>query len=100
MTDTIRCPSCRGAKKVPKLGGMIGECNTCKGKGEILAADKVKPVISSPEEFGSALEAIKQVANCVPASKIEHKADIVTLPAEPDIKVDGKKALYTRKTVR
>lgn len=46
----IRCPSCRGSKKVPKLGGMIGDCNTCKGKGEILESDRPAPIVIPVDE--------------------------------------------------
>lgn len=31
----IKCPSCKGAKKVVKLGLMEGDCNTCEGAGVI-----------------------------------------------------------------
>jgi hypothetical protein len=101
MTDSIRCPACRGAKKVPKLGGMIGECNTCSGKGTILAVDKPKPVIVEPVETN--IDIIKAVAEAVPVSTVEpDKFTVevlkpVALPEEPQIKVDGKKALYKRK---
>lgn len=40
MDELVRCNSCRGSKKVAKLGGMIGECNTCKGAGRIKPAEK------------------------------------------------------------
>ncbi len=85
MTETVRCPSCRGSKKVPKLGGMIGDCNTCEGEGFIKAADKVKPVMSVPE--ASPKEIISAVADSIPCSTVD----------TPDVKVDGKKALYRRK---
>lgn len=88
MTDTIRCPACRGAKKVPKLGGMIGECNTCKGKGNILACDKPAKVEITVEDV-CAKEMINAVADCVPATTVE--------PIEADVKIDGKRALYKRK---
>lgn len=84
MSDTVRCPACRGAKKVPKLGGMIGECNTCSGKGTIFAVDKVKPVAVEVVEVNA--DIIKAVSDAVPVSTVE-----------PDVKVDGKKALYKRK---
>lgn len=112
MTDSIRCPACRGAKKVPKLGGMIGECNTCSGKGTILAVDKPKPVVVEPIETNA--DIIKAVSAAVPVTTLElkdmpqhtHSQDKfsvevlkpVSLPEEPAIKVDGKKALYKRKT--
>lgn len=93
MTDSIRCPSCRGAKKVPKLGGMIGECNTCIGKGTILLADK--PAKPEPVTLVDVIskELINAVADSVPATTIE-----VNPAIEPDVKIDGKKALYKRKT--
>lgn len=89
MTDSIRCPSCRGAKKVPKLGGMVGECNTCVGKGTILAIDKPIKVEAVTLEDVISKELINAVADCVPASEIQ--------PVEVDIKIDGKKAIYKRK---
>lgn len=91
MTDTIRCPACRGAKKVPKLGGMIGECNTCSGKGQIKAIDKPVKVEATIEDVISK-ELINAVADCVPASSV------TPISSQPDIKIDGKKALYKRKT--
>ncbi len=96
MTESIRCPACRGSKKVAKLGGMLGECNTCSGKGTILAADKPKPVEVTVEDVISK-ELINAVADCVPASDIQHKSTIETLPVTPDVKIDGKKAIYKRK---
>ncbi len=85
MTDTVRCPSCRGAKKVPKLGGVIGECNTCEGTGKIKACDKVMPIINEPAPELNDL--IKATAEALPVA------------VEPDnaIKVDGKRAIYKRK---
>ncbi len=97
MTDTIRCPACRGAKKVPKLGGMIGECNTCTGNGTILACDKPLKLEPVTIEDVISKELINAVADSVPASDIQHKATIETLPVMPDVKIDGKKALYRRK---
>lgn len=94
MDNMIRCPACRGMKKVPKLGGMIGECNTCKGVGQIKDCDKPKPVIVDAPNNDIAI--IKSVADCVPSSTIkEVKEDV--LPEEPTIKVDRKKAIYKRK---
>jgi RecJ-like exonuclease len=85
MSDTVRCPSCRGAKKVPKLGGVIGECNTCNGEGKIKACDKVMPIINEPAPELNDL--IKATAEALPVA------------VEPDnaIKVDGKRAIYKRK---
>ena len=91
MSETVRCPSCRGAKKVPKLGGMIGECNTCSGKGTILLADKPVKVEVTIEDVISQ-ELINAVADSVPATSIE-----VLKPIEQNVKIDPKKALYKRK---
>lgn len=106
MTDTVRCPSCRGAKKVAKLGGIVGECNTCKGKGTILAIDKPQPIAQVVEPVANNI--IKAVADCVPTSLVDVYKDVsnagtlefkndVVLPEEPQIKIDPKKALYKRK---
>lgn len=94
MTDTIRCPACRGCKKVPKLGGMIGECNTCSGKGTILAVDKPVKVEAVTIEAVKEKEFINAVADCVPVTTLELKQHAVI---KPDVKIDGKKALYKRK---
>jgi hypothetical protein len=78
-------------KRVAKLGGMIGDCNLCSGKGEIREAERVKPVAITVEDVCSK-ELIHAVADCVPASSVE--AELVT----PDVKIDGKRALYKRKS--
>lgn len=93
MTDKVRCPSCRGAKKVPKLGGMIGECNTCGGKGSINACDKPKPVIVEPSVPVDNI--IQAVADSIPCTTLEVK-DIPTINSDT-VKVDPKRALYKRK---
>ncbi len=95
MTEFIRCPACRGAKKVPKLGGMIGECNTCSGKGTILAVDKPVKVVATLEDVISK-ELVNAVADCVPASSVPDKFSVEVLKPV-DVKIDGKKALYKRK---
>jgi len=87
MSDKIRCPACRGAKKVPKLGGVVGDCNTCNGDGQINACDKPKPVIVEPVKPVN--EIIEQVADCLPASEPE--------PEPIQKKVNGKRAVFKRK---
>ncbi len=84
MSTRVRCPACRGAKKVPKLGGIVGECNTCTGKGTILESEKVSKVV--PATITPVSDVISAVADSVPASTVE-----------VDVKVDGKRALYKRK---
>ncbi len=106
MSELVRCPSCRGAKKVAKLGGVIGECNTCNGEGKIKASDKPIPVMA--ESLPMTSELIKATANALPVSEqvdnylkagIAVLHDIVdkTIPAGEAIKVDGKRAIYKRK---
>lgn len=88
MIDTVRCPSCRGAKKVPKLGGVIGECNTCNGDGKIKAIDKPVNVVNEPAPELNDL--IRATAEALPVAVEE-------LPVSEAIKVDGKRAIYKRK---
>ena len=85
MSDMVRCPSCRGAKRVPKLGGMIGDCSTCDAKGKIKACDKPVPVVA--------------VVEPVVADIVEQVAEVIAI-TEPEINTEEKrKALYKRKTV-
>lgn len=100
MSDRIRCPNCFGAKQVMKLGAMMGDCNTCNGKGSILESERpiavVAPVIEPVKDI------IKAVSEAIPVSTVDDKFTVEVLkplPEEPAIKVDGKKALYKRKTV-
>jgi hypothetical protein len=106
MTDKIRCPSCRGSKKVAKLGGMIGTCNTCNGLGEINSCDKPLPI--NPEHTTIPSELIHAVSNCVPSSELNVNADTVTITKDINmpnvnevkidtVKFDPKKAIYKRK---
>jgi len=37
-----KCPSCKGAKKMIKLGGMEGDCNKCSGAGYVSKEEEVK----------------------------------------------------------
>lgn len=79
--DMVRCPSCRGAKKMAKLGGVIGDCNTCNGDGKIKACDKPVSVVVVNEPV---CDIVSQVAECLPVSNV-------------DTKIDGKRAVYKRK---
>lgn len=44
----IPCETCKGGKLMMKLGGIYGECNTCKGIGEVR---KLKPKEESKITF-------------------------------------------------
>ncbi len=79
MTDMIRCPGCRGAKKVPKLGGMIGDCNMCSGNGEILEVDR--PVMVKIENGPANADIIAATAQALPVSDNEnHSHSIEIIP--------------------
>lgn len=57
----IRCPACRGAKKVAKLGGMTGDCNCCLGKGEIKESDRPVMVMAPiPEPVAEIVRATSE----------------------------------------
>jgi len=68
--EKVRCPACRGSKQVPKLGGMLGDCNQCQGQGCINAADKVVPV--KVQEQSQVPNIVEQVAECTPVSNLKH----------------------------
>lgn len=66
MTDEmIRCPACRGRKQVEKLGGVVGDCNTCKAEGKIKACDK--PVIVIPVVDVASIGIIDAVSRMQPS---------------------------------
>ena len=88
--DKVRCTVCRGAKQVIKLGGMMGNCNLCKGEGEINQCD-VPIVPGKVVELVNEATIVKQVANATP--------EVLKVPDDVSVKVDGKRAIYKRKTV-
>ena len=81
--ELIRCNACRGRKMIEKLGGVLGECNTCKGSGKIKAADKTKikadnidaacEVVPVSENYVEIIDAVAQAS----PSQIEPAVDIV-----------------------
>ena len=85
--EMIRCPSCRGSKKVAKLGGVIGDCNTCEGKGQIKAVDKpvpvVAPIVVPVSEVMEATARVIQSApkpGNIPVEKIQAAVESVSKP--------------------
>lgn len=43
----VKCPKCKGAKKMVKLGAIEGDCNECQGAGVIKKEEaKIEPVES------------------------------------------------------
>lgn len=113
--ELIRCPSCRGRKQVEKLGGVIGECNTCKGDGKIKQCDKPSPPMSNHDAvYGSAnkVDIVAATARAVPnqvdpLESAQSKLQDETTP-EPILEVEsksvvkrlnaqGKRAVFKRK---
>ena len=91
--DSIRCSNCRGAKKVAKLGGMIGDCNLCLGTGLMAGDERSKAVtVEAVEPASDVIKAVASVA-AIQINKVEPVIEAV----EP-VKVDAKKAIYKRKT--
>lgn len=72
MVTTVRCPHCRGAKKVPQLGGIIGNCRLCKGDGQIKQVDKPVEVIANVavDVTDGVCEIRELVANVVPEPNV------------------------------
>lgn len=81
--EMIRCPACRGAKKVAKLGGMIGDCNSCKGKGEIKECDK--PVIVMAPIPEPVAEIVKAVSEAVAVSPEPTTQELPLKTSKPNI---------------
>ena len=99
----VTCPTCRGAKEMMKLGGMIGKCNLCHGSGKINHCDL--PVIKEIVPAENVGELVKRVGEAVPWSGNKTQSVKATpaqevqkpQPIEETLKVERKKALYKRK---
>lgn len=94
--DKVRCPVCLGAKKVAKLGGMIGDCNNCKGEGTVEQEERlvtVVPVVNCDVD-----EIKKAVSNALPINvQVQKVVEPIKLEKKPVVKVDPKKVLYKHK---
>lgn len=44
MSERIRCPACKGLKKVFKLGSIEGNCDECRGVGSIAFLPPIETV--------------------------------------------------------
>lgn len=74
MSDVlVRCTSCRGTKKLAKLGGVIGDCNLCDGTGKIKESEKPVMTQSVNLEHVHTSSVIAAVAKAVPfKTALEH----------------------------
>ena len=92
MSELIRCCACRGSKMVAKLGGILGECNTCNGSGKIKAVDKPKPVpvVELDESVADIIDAVEGVSMC--------GGEAVFKPKPKAVVSNGiKRAVFTKK---
>lgn len=113
--NTVRCPACRGSKTVAKLGGVMGECNTCTGTGKIKEIDKpvaVMPIVDAtatsiidlvsqvqPIQIDP-LEISEGVAVGEPVSAIPLNPTIAPIAKgepNPQVKLNPSRAIYKRK---
>ena len=90
MAHEIRCPRCKGLKRIPLLGGMVGDCPQCEGIGKVVAEEVIQPAIVAEPEPSA--EVIKEVQKAVDNVKQPVLID------EP-VKMDKKRAIYKRKKV-
>jgi hypothetical protein len=111
--ELVRCPSCRGRKQVEKLGGVLGDCNTCLGEGKIKLCDKPLPPLSQSEAVYGNKDVIEAVSRAVPcqidpleddASRLQD--ELIVDVVEPvvvesksvkKINTQGKRAVFKRK---
>lgn len=62
--EMIRCPACKGTKKVSGLGMIVNDCTMCYATGKIKASDKPKTIEQVVEE--SVKEVIAEVSKQEP----------------------------------
>lgn len=58
----IRCPVCRGGKKMLLMGNIYGKCTCCKGKGSIDESERPKVVEQPVSEDKFVVDVIDAVA--------------------------------------
>jgi hypothetical protein len=59
MADSVRCPTCRGYKKVNGIGGIERDCHKCSGKGTV-APEAVVVTQMAAAATDEIVEAIKK----------------------------------------
>jgi len=110
--ELVRCPSCRGRKQVEKLGGVLGDCNTCVGEGKIKLCDKPLPPLSQHDAVYGDKNVIDAVSKVMPnpidhleseASRllddviVEPVIQIETKSVAKKVNASGKRAVFKRK---
>jgi DnaJ-class molecular chaperone len=71
-----KCPCCRGAKKVLKLGVLTGTCDTCDGKGYVeREPEKQVVTVQSGEELSITTDGKNVKAKSVKQASKKDKAE-------------------------
>jgi hypothetical protein len=100
----VTCPTCRGAREMMKLGGIMGKCNLCLGDGQVnFSQVPVPQEIVPAEDIG---ELVARVGEAIPwtTELLEAKQPVTAVevqkpePIEATLRVEKKKAIYKRKT--
>lgn len=108
--DMIRCTACRGMKKVPKLGGMIGDCNLCEGTGRIIEGQRQNIASIAAPCANEIIKAVDRVTNNADEQLMDGSEKIAgaqfvdvtetTEDVKPEIQKfvsNGKRAVFKRK---
>jgi len=80
MNQTVLCPRCRGQKKVNSLGGIMQNCEECKGIGSIVSIERkeiipeqtIKPLPPSKKE-----KLLRNKATFTLAHKVQQRKDLL-----------------------
>lgn len=103
---STRCPACRGRKQVEKLGGILGNCNTCDGKGVVDGAGLCAPsafvhdaVYGSVVTQESKQKVIDAVAKVTPIAVGEPTPMVEVKEGTPIVQAisKGNRTIYKRK---
>jgi hypothetical protein len=96
MNALMRCPTCKGQKKLAKLGGVVGDCDTCEASGKIKVKDKPVPFVVNRDDILSPAfpEIVKEVSSVEP----ELLPAIPSLSAVQALKAQGKKVAFKHKS--
>jgi len=111
--EMIRCPACKGTKKVAGLGMIVNDCTMCFATGKIKASDKPKPIEQIVQE--SVKEVIAEVSKQEPTILFndelvneikEETKQVNELTEDKPIAVNdspvvktGKRAIYRKKAI-
>lgn len=112
--EMIRCPACKGTKKVAGLGMIVNDCTMCFATGKIKASDKPKQIEQIVQE--SVQEVIAEVSKQEPtilfSEELVNEIKEETKQVNDEVREDkaiavndspvvktGKRAIYRKKTI-